>query len=102
MNPRGRVQVQEIVESEVLLWTIVQLYFVILVFGFSVGFTSVTILVNNSAPPRVIGTVNGCSQSAAALTSAIAPAVAGTLFSWSLTVCALILGDVFLETGDVT
>lgn len=78
-------QVQSVTPSWVL-YVLMQVYFVLLVFGFSIGFTAVTILVNNSAPPRVIGTVNGFSQSAAALTSAVAPAVAGTLFSWSLTV----------------
>lgn len=77
-------EVQSVTPSWVL-YVLMQVYFVLLVFGFSIGFTAVTILVNNSAPPRVIGTVNGFSQSAAALTSAVAPAVAGTLFSWSLT-----------------
>jgi len=32
------------------------------VFAFSTGFTSVMMLVNNSAPRRIIGTINGVGQ----------------------------------------
>ena len=53
-------------------------------FSFATGFTAVTLLINNSAPARVIGTINGCSQTAAAAASMIAPSLAGSLFSWSL------------------
>ena len=42
------------------------------------------------APARVIGTVNGISQTAAAFASTIAPTLAGSAFSWwvSVGVCA--------------
>ena len=67
-----------------ILWCVVEMYMAFKVFSLATGFTSVTILLNNSAPPHAIGTVNGCSQTGAAFSSMIAPALAGSLFSWSL------------------
>jgi hypothetical protein len=72
------------VVPETGLYVLVQLCLIAKVFAFSTGFTSVMILVNNSAPMRLIGTINGVAQSAAAFTSACAPALAGSAFGWSL------------------
>ncbi|KNC99651.1 uncharacterized protein SPPG_09241 [Spizellomyces punctatus DAOM BR117] len=50
-----------------------------------VSFTSVTILVNNSVTdPANLGTVNGVGQCAAAGVRTIGPALAGAIWSWSL------------------
>jgi len=45
-----------------VLWVLVQLCLAVKVFAFSTGFTSVMMLVNNSAPRRIIGTINGVGQ----------------------------------------
>lgn len=66
------------------LYICVELYLGLKVMSFATGFTCVTVLINNSAPARVIGTVNGISQTAAAFASTIAPTLAGSAFSWSL------------------
>lgn len=75
--------VQDLV-SPTMLWVLLQCWMFIKACGFSSGFTSVTILINNSAPKKVIGTINGVSQTMASLSSALAPAFAGNVFSFSL------------------
>eukprot|EP00284_Hemiselmis_tepida_P011297 CAMPEP_0174917386 /NCGR_PEP_ID=MMETSP1355-20121228/2418_1 /TAXON_ID=464990 /ORGANISM="Hemiselmis tepida, Strain CCMP443" /LENGTH=180 /DNA_ID=CAMNT_0016162467 /DNA_START=132 /DNA_END=670 /DNA_ORIENTATION=+ len=70
--------------SPFVLWAAIYLYMLVKAFAFSSGFTSVSLLVNNSAPKRVIGSINGMSQTCASLASAVAPAFAGNLFSLSL------------------
>jgi hypothetical protein len=61
----------------------------IIFFGFkalieSTSFTSMMILVNNSAKPGQLGLVNGLAQTSAATMRFIAPLVGGTLWAWSL------------------
>ncbi|KAL6055097.1 MFS domain-containing protein [Balamuthia mandrillaris] len=48
------------------------------------SFTSLTILISNSAPTSKLGAVNGLGQSLGSLGRAVGPAVAGTTFAWSL------------------
>ncbi|KAI3633834.1 hypothetical protein MIR68_008166 [Amoeboaphelidium protococcarum] len=48
------------------------------------NYTSINILVNNSASVSNAGFVNGLSQSCAALSRSIGPALAGVVWSWSL------------------
>ncbi|KAJ1566578.1 hypothetical protein HK405_009260 [Cladochytrium tenue] len=49
------------------------------------GFTSVMIMINNSADRNSLGLVNGVGQTSAALVRSIGPALGGTMWAWSLT-----------------
>ncbi|OAD78155.1 hypothetical protein PHYBLDRAFT_140257 [Phycomyces blakesleeanus NRRL 1555(-)] len=52
--------------------------------GNCLAFTSLMILVSNSAPAEALGTVNGVCQSCLSLVRAFAPTIGGTLWSISL------------------
>ncbi|KAI8924177.1 major facilitator superfamily domain-containing protein [Entophlyctis helioformis] len=54
--------------------------------GSVIGFISVMVLVNDSAPGKhTLGTVHGCGQVAASFVRSVGPAVGGSLWAWSLT-----------------
>ncbi|KAI8617269.1 major facilitator superfamily domain-containing protein [Chytriomyces sp. MP71] len=48
-------------------------------------FTSIFILINNSAAPGALGLVNGVAQTCAALVRSVGPALGGCLWAWSIT-----------------
>jgi MFS family permease len=64
-------------------WPILE---ILLAFRFCLGticFTSVMLLVSNSAKPGQLGRVNGYGQMYASLVRTIGPTLAGSLFAWS-------------------
>ncbi|OZJ03734.1 hypothetical protein BZG36_04148 [Bifiguratus adelaidae] len=51
----------------------------------TISYTAVMLMVNNSAPPEMLGTVNGIGQTSVSFVRAIGPALGGSIWSWSLT-----------------
>eukprot|EP01156_Anaeramoeba_ignava_P015201 Anaeramoba_ignava/a612063_15.p1 GENE.a612063_15~~a612063_15.p1 ORF type:complete len:581 (-),score=186.55 a612063_15:77-1819(-) len=51
----------------------------------SIAFTSLFLVVNNSARPFRIGSINGIGQTFAALFKSFGPILSGSVYSWSLT-----------------
>ena len=70
--------------SNVAMW--IYLIFVFSMFSFAqqMCFSSVFALVANSTEKRMMGTVNGVSQSAVGFLRALTPIIAGRLFDWSI------------------
>ncbi|KAJ8659259.1 hypothetical protein O0I10_004973 [Lichtheimia ornata] len=69
------------------IWYFRLSYMVLLLVRFfanTLAFTSMMILVSNSADQRILGTVNGICQSCLSLMRALGPTVGGTLWSFSL------------------
>ncbi|KAF9337545.1 hypothetical protein BG006_004148 [Podila minutissima] len=48
------------------------------------SYTSVMLMINNSSPPHLLGTVNGIGQTSASFMRAFGPALGGILWAWSL------------------
>ncbi|KAI8614029.1 major facilitator superfamily domain-containing protein [Chytriomyces sp. MP71] len=57
----------------------------ILQFSNILCFTSIFIVINNSAPRGTLGTVTGVAQTCAAFVRSIGPALGGILWAWSIT-----------------
>ncbi|KAF8979638.1 hypothetical protein BGZ46_005200 [Entomortierella lignicola] len=53
-------------------------------FGSVLSYTSVMVMINNSSPPHLLGTVNGIGQTSASFMRAFGPALGGVLWAWSL------------------
>ncbi|CAG9334929.1 unnamed protein product [Blepharisma stoltei] len=68
----------------IALWIIVISIFVSIAVFQSCVFTAVTIGINNSLEPSLLGTGNGVAQSAISLLRFLGPALAGAIFGWSL------------------
>ncbi|KAI8914309.1 major facilitator superfamily domain-containing protein [Gorgonomyces haynaldii] len=67
------------------LWPVLIVIFTIRTVMDNFGFTSVMILISESARPGQLGLVNGIGQSLAALSRTIGPALAGSMWAWSNT-----------------
>ncbi|KAF9430338.1 hypothetical protein BGZ94_007340, partial [Podila epigama] len=48
------------------------------------SYTSVMVMITNSSPPHLLGTVNGIGQTSASFMRAFGPALGGILWAWSL------------------
>ncbi|KAI9240589.1 MAG: hypothetical protein BYD32DRAFT_407906 [Podila humilis] len=48
------------------------------------SYTSVMVMITNSSPPQLLGTVNGIGQTSASFMRALGPALGGILWAWSL------------------
>jgi MFS family permease len=66
------------------LWTWISLHSVYRVVAQSFAFTSVMMMINNSAHPKSLGLVNGVGQASASFVRAVGPALAGVIWSHSL------------------
>ncbi|CAH1762330.1 3451_t:CDS:2 [Entrophospora sp. SA101] len=72
-------------DGEEIAWIILLIVLTIRLFICVISFTSIMIMVNNSASHEILGTVNGIGQASAAFVRTIGPASSGSLWSWSLT-----------------
>ncbi|KAL6072749.1 MFS domain-containing protein [Balamuthia mandrillaris] len=68
----------------VVIWIAVLLVICARSISTALAFTSIMLLINNSATRKDLGAVNGLAQTGVALSRAISPATTGMLFSWSL------------------
>lgn len=68
----------------VLLWTGISLINIFRSIGATVAFTSIMVLINNSAGNGKLGYVNGISQTVACAVRGVGPAIGGIIWSWSL------------------
>ncbi|XP_065838334.1 uncharacterized protein [Oscarella lobularis] len=65
------------------IWIAVTVFAALLYLGRSVGFTSINVLVCNSAKRSIRGSVTGLNQSAASIARMIGPSLGSYLFAWS-------------------
>ncbi|XP_065901214.1 uncharacterized protein [Dysidea avara] len=65
------------------VWLTVSMIMIIMVIGRLTSFTSVFVLVGNSALPATRGTVNGIGQSLVAIGRSTGPLIGAPLFAWS-------------------
>jgi MFS family permease len=70
--------------NEQMSWVVLVIAVAVRFFANVLGFTSITILLNNSAEKRQLGFVNGCCQTGASFVRAIGPALGGIIWSYSL------------------
>ncbi|CAG8649943.1 25221_t:CDS:2, partial [Dentiscutata erythropus] len=82
---------RKLIESEInsemvtiITWSILLLTLMFRVILNVICFTTVFILINNSATSNVLGTLNGIGQTLASFARAFGPALGGFLWSWSL------------------
>ncbi|KAF0387778.1 MFS general substrate transporter [Gigaspora margarita] len=67
-----------------IIWPLLFLNLIFRVFLNVIVYTTIMILINNSAKSNVLGAVNGLSQTFASLSRSFGPALGGFLWSWSL------------------
>ncbi|XP_041350173.1 protein ZINC INDUCED FACILITATOR-LIKE 1-like isoform X2 [Gigantopelta aegis] len=70
--------------QKVLLWTLLMALLIPEKAACNFCFTSISLMVNNSVSPENAGTVNGIAMTVTALARTMAPTVAGSLYSWSV------------------
>jgi len=71
-------------DSPALLWAGISLISILRSIGATVAFTSIMVLINNSAGSSRLGYVNGVSQTVACAVRGVGPALGGAVWSWSL------------------
>ena len=67
-----------------LLWILLMLVLGIRSCATGVAFTAAMIMINSSAPPNALGSMNGVAQMAVSAVRSFAPPLCGSLFAWSL------------------
>ncbi|CAG8438734.1 8723_t:CDS:2 [Ambispora leptoticha] len=70
--------------NERIIWYILLITLGVRYFLNVFGYTSILIVITNSAPRNVLGTVNGIGQTIASFARAVGPALGGALWTWSL------------------
>jgi MFS family permease len=70
-------------QSEVLVWVILIFYTIIRALFQVFGYTSVMIMINNSAYPGMNGVVNGAGNSVGCIAKIIGPIIAGPMLAWA-------------------
>ncbi|KAJ3076323.1 hypothetical protein HDU98_004307 [Podochytrium sp. JEL0797] len=68
-----------------IVWTLLLATLTLRQFCSVLTYTSIFILINNSATPNTLGVVNGVAQTSAAFVRTVGPACGGVLWAWSIT-----------------
>ncbi|KAJ7387199.1 hypothetical protein OS493_004169 [Desmophyllum pertusum] len=67
-----------------ILWPLLISILLPLRMGVGCSFSSTSILVNNSVPSELLGSVNGLAMTAGSISRAFAPLFTGSIFAWSI------------------
>lgn len=70
--------------ADAALWTLTALHHLVRVACQTFAFTSIMIMINNSATPETLGVVNGIGQMSASGIRAVGPALGGLMWQYSL------------------
>ncbi|XP_020614457.1 probable peptide/nitrate transporter At3g43790 isoform X2 [Orbicella faveolata] len=71
-------------DRSTVLWPLLIGILLPLKLGVGCGFSSTVILVNNSVPSELLGSVNGLAMTASSICRTLAPLFAGSVFAWSI------------------